>query len=184
MGRERRIRGKDWGDQSEKRDWLSSVKPLFSTLLFFAIQEKKLKGVDDRMASYGWELRPKDRPMTFRHLADMTSGLCSPGTARRSVRVQRLCDPALSEDTVRSCFQGGPRSGRGESSSCAAVRRRIVVQPATASAGVRSRLYSYRLVLASPRPLEGRAIVEGRILPEISETRCGVFAAPHAGSRQ
>src|SRR5687768_1137160 len=33
---------KTWGNQSEKRDWLSSVKPLFSTLLFFAIQEKKL----------------------------------------------------------------------------------------------------------------------------------------------
>ncbi|HYI96114.1 MAG TPA: hypothetical protein VEX68_21400 [Bryobacteraceae bacterium] len=75
---------KTWGDQSEKRDWLSSVKPLFSTLLFFAIQEKKLKDVDVRLMSYGWELRPKDRSMTFRHLADMTSGYArpeSPGAA-------------------------------------------------------------------------------------------------------
>lgn len=69
---------KTWGDQSEKRDWLSSVKPLFSTLLFFAIQEKKLKGVDVHIANYGWDLQPKDRTMTFRHLADMTSGYARP----------------------------------------------------------------------------------------------------------
>jgi len=69
---------KTWGDQSTKRDWLSSVKPVFSTLLFFAIQEKKLKSVDVRVADFGWELRSRDRGMTFRHLADMTSGYARP----------------------------------------------------------------------------------------------------------
>lgn len=67
-----------WGDQSAKRDWLSSVKPVFSTLLFFAIQEKRLKSVDVRLNGYGWALRDKDRTMTFRHLADMTSGYARP----------------------------------------------------------------------------------------------------------
>lgn len=69
---------KSWGDQSEKRDWLSSVKPVFSTLLFFAIQEGKLRGVDVRLADFGWEFRAKDLPMTFRHVADMTSGYARP----------------------------------------------------------------------------------------------------------
>jgi CubicO group peptidase (beta-lactamase class C family) len=69
---------KAWGDQEEKRDWLSSVKPVFSTLLFFAIQEKLLKSVDVRIADYGWEFREKDRTMTFRHLGAMTSGYARP----------------------------------------------------------------------------------------------------------
>ena len=30
-----------WGDQAEKSDWLSSAKPVLSTLLMFAIQEGK-----------------------------------------------------------------------------------------------------------------------------------------------
>lgn len=67
-----------WGDQSAKRDWLSSVKPVFSTLLFFAIQEKRLKSVDVRLTGYGWALRDKHRTMTFRHLAAMTSGYARP----------------------------------------------------------------------------------------------------------
>ncbi|MEP7367462.1 MAG: hypothetical protein ABI972_29735, partial [Acidobacteriota bacterium] len=69
---------KAWGDLAEKRDWLSSVKPVFSTLLFFAIQEKVLKSVDVPLVNYGWDFRPKDRTMTFRHVADMTSGYARP----------------------------------------------------------------------------------------------------------
>jgi CubicO group peptidase (beta-lactamase class C family) len=73
-----------WGDQSAKRDWLSSVKPVFSTLLFFAIQEKLLKSVDAPLAGYGWALREKDLTMTFRHLADMTSGYARPEAPGRA----------------------------------------------------------------------------------------------------
>ena len=69
---------KAWGNQAEKGDWLSSVKPVMSTLLFFAIQEKKLKSVDTPLANYGWEFQAKDRTMTFRHVADMTSGYARP----------------------------------------------------------------------------------------------------------
>jgi hypothetical protein len=37
---------KAWGSQSTRRDWFSSAKPVLSTLLLFAIQEGKIKSVD------------------------------------------------------------------------------------------------------------------------------------------
>lgn len=67
-----------WGDQTEVADILSSAKPILSTLLFFAIQEGKVAGPDALVADFGWELRPKDRSMTFRHLGAMTSGYARP----------------------------------------------------------------------------------------------------------
>jgi CubicO group peptidase (beta-lactamase class C family) len=67
-----------WGDQTEVGDWLSSAKPVLSTLLFFAIEEGKVKGVDQPVADFGWELLPKDRTMTFRHLGAMTGGYARP----------------------------------------------------------------------------------------------------------
>lgn len=69
---------KSWGDQAKKSDWYSSVKPVFSTLLFFAIEEGKVAGVDAPVAAFGWDLGPKDSAITFRHLADMTSGYARP----------------------------------------------------------------------------------------------------------
>lgn len=69
---------KSWGPQDEKSDWFSSAKPVLSTLLFFAIQEGKVESVDTKIASFGWPLIPKDQTMTFRHLADMTSGYARP----------------------------------------------------------------------------------------------------------
>lgn len=67
-----------WGDQAEKRDWLSSAKPVLSTLLMFAIHEGKLKSADVPIREFGWELVPKDREMSFRHLANMSSGYARP----------------------------------------------------------------------------------------------------------
>lgn len=69
---------KAWGDQSESKDWLSSVKPLFSTLLFFAIEEGKVKGVDQPIAGFGWSLQPKHQGITFRNLGAMNSGYARP----------------------------------------------------------------------------------------------------------
>lgn len=63
-----------WGDQAKRADWLSSAKPVLSTLLFFAIQEGKVKSVDTPIREFGWDLTPKDETMTFRHLANMISG--------------------------------------------------------------------------------------------------------------
>jgi len=67
-----------WGDQAERSDWMSSAKPVLSTLLFFAVDEGKLEGVDHRIADLGWPLLEKDRGMTFAHLANMTSGYARP----------------------------------------------------------------------------------------------------------
>ena len=69
---------KTWGDQSKKGDWMSSSKPLFSTLLFFAIQEKMIGSVHKPIKDFGWDLNQKDRTMTFHHLANMTSGYARP----------------------------------------------------------------------------------------------------------
>jgi len=69
---------KSWGSQSEKGDWMSSSKPVFSTLLFFAIQEGKLKSVHTPIKQFGWDLCQKDEIMTFHHLANMISGYARP----------------------------------------------------------------------------------------------------------
>jgi hypothetical protein len=69
---------KAWGDQSERGDLLSSAKPVLSTLLFFAIAERRVKNVHARVADWGWPLSPKDRGMTFWHLANMVSGYARP----------------------------------------------------------------------------------------------------------
>lgn len=69
---------KTWGSQSEVGDWLSSAKPVLSTLLFFAIKEGRVKGVYQPIADFGWKLLPKDRTMTFFHLANMMSGYARP----------------------------------------------------------------------------------------------------------
>lgn len=65
---------RSWGDRSQLGDWLSSSKPVMSTLLFCAVQEGKIKSVDTHLSELGWELSTKDRRMTFWHLANMISG--------------------------------------------------------------------------------------------------------------
>jgi len=69
---------KAWGSQSQKDDWMSSSKPVFSTLLFFAVQEGKLESVHTPIKRFGWDLCPKDEPITFHHLANMISGHARP----------------------------------------------------------------------------------------------------------
>lgn len=70
---------KTWGSQTKKSDWASAAKPVISTLLFFAIEEGKLSGVDDLinpyiLEKYDQNLIDKDLSMTFSHLANMVSG--------------------------------------------------------------------------------------------------------------
>ena len=71
-------RVKHWGAQDRRFDWFSAGKPVFTTLLFFAIDESLVDGVDARVADFGWALRPADRDMTLWHLANMTSGYARP----------------------------------------------------------------------------------------------------------
>jgi VCBS repeat-containing protein len=78
-----------WGDQTAKADWASAAKPVMHTLLFFAIQENRIKSVDDPvkdwvLAGTGGALRPEDESMTFAQLMNMTSGYAlidAPGAA-------------------------------------------------------------------------------------------------------
>jgi CubicO group peptidase (beta-lactamase class C family) len=69
---------KSWADQSQKGGWMSSSKPVISTLLFFALQEGKLDSVHTPIKRFGWDLSAKDRTMTFHHLANMISGYARP----------------------------------------------------------------------------------------------------------
>jgi CubicO group peptidase (beta-lactamase class C family) len=67
-----------WGDETKSGDVASAVKPVISTLLFMAIQEGKLKSVDDLVAEHEPRLKDlnggKDAAITWRHLAHQTSG--------------------------------------------------------------------------------------------------------------
>jgi CubicO group peptidase (beta-lactamase class C family) len=65
---------KTWGDRSTHKWWASATKPVFSTLLLCAVQEGRLPSVDAPVKSAGWALAAKDAAMTFRQLANMTSG--------------------------------------------------------------------------------------------------------------
>ncbi len=65
---------KTWGDVATHKWWASASKPVFSTLLLLAVHEGKIANVDAPVKSAGWELSPKDATMTFRQLANMTSG--------------------------------------------------------------------------------------------------------------
>jgi len=63
-----------WGNISERHNWYSASKPVLSTLLFFAVNEHRIAGVDSLIGDWRWPLRTEDQNMTFRQLADMTSG--------------------------------------------------------------------------------------------------------------
>ncbi|MDZ4848167.1 MAG: serine hydrolase domain-containing protein [Pirellulaceae bacterium] len=75
---------KSWGNASSKKDWASAAKPVLSTLLLLAVQERKLASVDALVKDVGWQLEEKDTTMTYRHLANMVSGYAcqeAPGSA-------------------------------------------------------------------------------------------------------
>jgi len=75
---------KTWGTQSSKDYWASASKPVTSTMLFYAVEEGLLTDVHELIEDHGWALIPKDDPMEFYHLANMTSGYARgevPGTA-------------------------------------------------------------------------------------------------------
>ncbi len=145
---------KTWGSQSEKKDWYSSAKPVLSTLLFFAIQEGKVAGVDAKVIDAGWKLSEKDAPMTFAHLANMVSGYARPGTAGSGVGLQRLRHHALPEDAVRPGLPGRPGQSRGRAVRAAEVRGRAVVRSSPSAQSLGARLRADRLVLVEQGTME------------------------------
>ncbi len=73
-----------WGPIKSRRYIASAMKPLISTLLCCAIQEKRLPGFDAPLSVQDQRLVGKNAGITWRHLANMTSGYGlpeSPGTA-------------------------------------------------------------------------------------------------------
>lgn len=67
-----------WGDQQKSSDVASAFKPVLTTLLLMAIQEGRLKSVDDKVADFEPRLKTlnggKDAGITWRHFASQTSG--------------------------------------------------------------------------------------------------------------
>ena len=71
-----------WGNSTGVHNWASASKPVVSTMLLAAVDEERIDSVDAPIGDWGWNLRPQDRDVTFRHLANMTSGYAvgeSPG---------------------------------------------------------------------------------------------------------
>ena len=69
-----------WGDHTRRGDVASACKPWFSHFLFKAVEDGKLKGLDDKLVNWEPRLRDinkdlgyKDREITFRHCAFQTS---------------------------------------------------------------------------------------------------------------
>lgn len=69
---------KEWGAPSRRFDVFSVAKPVFATLLFFAVQEGRVSGTHAPVSDFGWDLREEDRGMTLAQLASMTSGYARP----------------------------------------------------------------------------------------------------------
>ncbi len=67
-----------WGSPSAHGEWASASKAMFSTLLFFAINETRIGSVDDLIADQGWSLSSADQAISFRHVANMISGYSLP----------------------------------------------------------------------------------------------------------
>lgn len=69
-----------WGDVGRRADVASAAKPIYSHLLFRAIEDGRIAGVDEKVIRWEPRLRDlnpglghKDRDITWRHLANQTS---------------------------------------------------------------------------------------------------------------
>ena len=100
---------KSWGSQSEKGDWASSAKPVLSTLLMFALKEGKIKSFDQPIAEFGWPLSEKDKAITFRHLASMTSGYARPEGPGQAWAYNDYAIQLYQQSLFDKVFQGDPK---------------------------------------------------------------------------
>jgi CubicO group peptidase (beta-lactamase class C family) len=69
-----------WGDIEKREDVASAFKPLMSLFLFKAVEDGRLRSIDEHVMQYvpglsdlNAELGYKDRAITFRHMATQTS---------------------------------------------------------------------------------------------------------------
>ena len=100
---------KEWGDQSKIGDWLSSAKPVLSTLLLFALKERRIQAVDQPIADFGWTLRKKDGRITFRHLGAMTSGYARPEGAGEAWAYNDFAIQLYQKTLFDKVFRADPR---------------------------------------------------------------------------
>jgi len=70
-----------WGDIAARLDFASATKPIHTHMMLTAVQSGRLGGLDDSVAQFEPRLNSintalgyKDRGITWRHLANMTSG--------------------------------------------------------------------------------------------------------------
>lgn len=101
---------KAWGDSAKRGDWFSSAKPVLSTLLFFAVEEGRVKSVDQPIAEFGWELKPKDRGITFRHLGSMNSGYARPEAPGAAWSYNDYAIQLYQLTLFDKVFQGDPKA--------------------------------------------------------------------------
>lgn len=99
---------KTWGPQDQVGDWFSSAKPVLSTLLMFALQEGKVKSLDQPLVDFGWELSPKDQTMTLRHLASMTGGYARPEAPGEAWAYNDYAIQLYQKTLFDKIFQGTP----------------------------------------------------------------------------
>lgn len=101
---------KTWGAQDKKGDLFSSAKPVLSTLLMFAVREGKVKDFDQPVVDFGWPLDPKDRTMTLRHLASMTSGYARPERPGQAWAYNDYAIQLYQQTLFDKVFQAPPES--------------------------------------------------------------------------
>jgi CubicO group peptidase (beta-lactamase class C family) len=63
-----------WGDVSKTADVASAGQPVITTLMLLAVQDGRLKGVNDPLSRIEPRLTGKNAGITWRHLASQTSG--------------------------------------------------------------------------------------------------------------
>ncbi|MBI2433591.1 MAG: DUF5060 domain-containing protein, partial [Candidatus Hydrogenedentes bacterium] len=101
---------KHWGNQAERGDWASSAKPVLSTLLFFAVEEGLVKNVDQPIAEFGWELKEKDKGITFRQLGAMMSGYARPEPAGAAWAYNDFAIQLYQKTLFDRVFKGDPKA--------------------------------------------------------------------------
>jgi len=63
-----------WGEQSKSGDVASAMKPVITTLMLMAVEDRKIGSVDDRVAIFEPRLVGKNEGITWRQLASQMSG--------------------------------------------------------------------------------------------------------------
>ena len=112
------------------------------------------------MADFGWELVPKDRAMTLRHLASMTSGYARPEEPGKAWAYNDYAIQLYQKTLFDKIFQGKPEEVFHDPRPiwrAGAAGWLCISQDESADERVGPRFCPRGLVLAQPRQLERQA---------------------------